>query len=517
MTKVTMRFTGSGVFFLWLGLMMTTPSLASPGGFDDAQLDVFDAVEDINRNFYEFLEVEPDASSGDIKKSYRKLSLMLHPDKNEAEDAEVQFRNLVTIYEILKDADKRVIYDTVLVEGLPDWRMPIFYYRRMRKMGLAEGVAYLAVIVTIFQYILHWVAYWERKFTLQVQIQSQNKRSTRKKKAAQTEGQVDEEPELLDEIIGPKPTCYDTLPFQLYRATKAVLFAIPTLPAQGYAMYNDMQEEKRNKILEAQAEAEEKVKREEEKRNKREKTRKRKQVSQFRDRTEELAQAQATGTSDDEDDSGGVDAFEQPANALQMWTDSDLAKLTRVVKKFPPGTAERWEKIAEIMERLPWEVTKMSKKLKTMVIQAKETESFPEPTQADRSSESEDESQDQEDDEEDEDGAQYTCATLSDYQPVEIKSKKKTKGGKEGESDTSASVEDWSQEDQKALEIALVKFPKGTTDRWDRIASKVPSKSKEQCMRRFKHLAEVLKSKKEGDPSQCMTNGDVTSAKPEAT
>ena len=29
------------------------------------------------------------------------------------------------------------------MEGLPDWRMPAFYFRRMRKIGLAEGLAYL--------------------------------------------------------------------------------------------------------------------------------------------------------------------------------------------------------------------------------------------------------------------------------------------------------------------------------------------------------------------------------------
>ncbi len=29
------------------------------------------------------------------------------------------------------------------MEGLPDWRMPAYYFRRMRKIGLAEGLAYL--------------------------------------------------------------------------------------------------------------------------------------------------------------------------------------------------------------------------------------------------------------------------------------------------------------------------------------------------------------------------------------
>ena len=56
--------------------------------------------------------------------------------------------------------------------------------------------------------------------------------------------------------------------------------------------------------------------------------------------------------------------FKQPANANQIWTDVDLAKLTKLIKKYPAGTPERWERIADIMERLPMEVTKMAKKMK---------------------------------------------------------------------------------------------------------------------------------------------------------
>jgi len=48
-----------------------------------------------------------------------------------------------------------------------------------------------------------------------------------------------------------------------------------------------------------------------------------------------------------------------------MWTDDDLGKLTKLVKKYPGGTPERWEKIAAVLERLPWEVTKMAQKIKT--------------------------------------------------------------------------------------------------------------------------------------------------------
>jgi hypothetical protein len=33
-----------------------------------------------------------------------------------------------------------------------------------------------------------------------------------------------------------------------------------------------------------------------------------------------------------------------PRNALQMWTDDDLATLAKYIKKFPGGTVDRWER-----------------------------------------------------------------------------------------------------------------------------------------------------------------------------
>ena len=87
-----------------------------------------------------------------------------------------------------------------------------------------------------------------------------------------------------------------------------------------------------------------------------------------------------------------------------------------------------------------------------------------------------------------------------EYVIPEEKKKKKTKGGKLGEKE--ADQDDvWSQEQQKLLEAALSQFPKGTNERWERISGKVEGKSKEQCMMRFKFLAEQIKKKKETSES----------------
>ena len=84
-----------------------------------------------------------------------------------------------------------------------------------------------------------------------------------------------------------------------------------------------------------------------------------------------------------------------------------------------------------------------------------------------------------------------------EYVIPEEKKKKKTKGGKLGEGEAGTDEDAWSQDQQKSLETALSQFPKGTSERWERIAGKVEGKSKEQCMLRFKFLAEQIKKKKE--------------------
>lgn len=89
----------------------------------------------------------------------------MHPDKNSAEDANIQFRNLVSVYEVLKDSTKREKYNDVLKNGLPNWKSALYYYRRVRKMGLGEMAAILFAIITICQYIIAWAAYAEKKHT----------------------------------------------------------------------------------------------------------------------------------------------------------------------------------------------------------------------------------------------------------------------------------------------------------------------------------------------------------------
>lgn len=54
---------------------------------------------------------------------------------------------------------------------------------------------------------------------------------------------------------------------------------------------------------------------------------------------------------------------EKPKVSGGLWTDDDILELIKLVKKFPGGTTDRWEKIADIMNRTVSEVTFMAKKV----------------------------------------------------------------------------------------------------------------------------------------------------------
>ena len=64
------------------------------------------------RDYYEILEVSREETADGIKKSYRKLAVKYHPDKNPGDKtAEEKFKELGEAYEALSDPQKRALYD----------------------------------------------------------------------------------------------------------------------------------------------------------------------------------------------------------------------------------------------------------------------------------------------------------------------------------------------------------------------------------------------------------------------
>lgn len=136
-----------------------------------------------------------------------------------------------------------------------------------------------------------------------------------------------------------------------------------------------------------------------------------------------------------------------------FWTDEDIAELVRLVKKYPNGTISRWEIIAKQMNRPVTEVTFMSARLKDSVYRQ----------------------------------ADSVAETI-----VKEATKKLKKTAAQPDEKANDSI--WTQDQQKLLETAIVKYPKNIAgDRWQKIANTVPGKTKEECLARYKYLVQKVK------------------------
>lgn len=68
-------------------------------------------------NYYDILEIDRTATAEDIKRSYKKLALIHHPDKhsnaphNETQEQQEIFKRVSVAYEVLSDSAKKKAYD----------------------------------------------------------------------------------------------------------------------------------------------------------------------------------------------------------------------------------------------------------------------------------------------------------------------------------------------------------------------------------------------------------------------
>ena len=64
------------------------------------------------KNYYEILEIDKNSTQEDIKKSYRKLSLLHHPDKNgNSQESINKIQDINEAYEVLSNQEKKMMYD----------------------------------------------------------------------------------------------------------------------------------------------------------------------------------------------------------------------------------------------------------------------------------------------------------------------------------------------------------------------------------------------------------------------
>ena len=70
-------------------------------------------------DYYATLGVPRTASDEEIKQAYRKLAMRFHPDRNNgSKQAEERFKEITEAYDVLRDPDKRAVYDRYGEAGL---------------------------------------------------------------------------------------------------------------------------------------------------------------------------------------------------------------------------------------------------------------------------------------------------------------------------------------------------------------------------------------------------------------
>ncbi|XP_075408592.1 dnaJ homolog subfamily C member 1 [Tenrec ecaudatus] len=506
-------------------LLLLAAAVRPARGWESGDLELFDLVEEVQLNFYQFLGVQQDASSADIRKAYRKLSLTLHPDKNKDENAETQFRQLVAIYEVLKDDERRQRYDGILISGLPDWRQPVFYYRRVRKLSNAELALLLFIILTVGHYAVVWSIYLEKQLD---ELLSRKKREKKRKTGNKSVDASKLSASEKHERLLTKPQWHDLLPCKLGIWFCLTLKALPHLiqdAGQFYAKYKETKlKEKEDASTRAELETLQKQKKVKVKKPKPE-------FPVYAPLESTYIESYDHGTSIEEIEEQ-MDDWLENRNRTQKkqapeWTEEDLSQLTRSMVKFPGGTPGRWEKIAHELGRSVTDVTTKAKQLKDSVAcspglvklaELKATAQNFKPVKTPAAwpdaiiTQREDAEKSAE--EELEEGAPETRprrrkaarppegATRAE---PEEKARARRQRDFEASEQNASSEEDspkretepWTQNQQKLLEFALQQYPKGSTDRWDKIAMCVPSKSKEDCIARYKLLVELVQKKKQ--------------------
>uniref|UniRef100_A0A7N6FFY9 DnaJ homolog subfamily C member 1 n=2 Tax=Anabas testudineus TaxID=64144 RepID=A0A7N6FFY9_ANATE len=474
----------------------------------DADLELLDLVEEIPQTFYEFLSLDKDASAAEIKKAYRRLSLILHPDKNKDENAETQFRQLVAIYEVLKDEERRRKYDDILVNGLPDWRQPVFYYRRVRKMSNAELGFLLFLIVTVGHYAVIWSIYLEKQLD---ELLSKKKKEKKKKLSSRPAEELRCADQDRADRVQDRPHWQDILPLKLsiwlYLSIKNLPQTIQEVK-QYYEDYQQMKQQQQREEAEAEQEA---VTREKRPKIKKPKV----EFPVYEPSSENLNYQSYDQTASIEEIEDQMDDWLQDRRAAKKktsdWTEDELSLLSRLMVKFPGGSPGRWEKIAHELGRSVSEVTTKVKQVKDNVshtsglVKLSALKAPPLPVRSLPVADSVDGACE---DEEEETVVRRRNRKSTAAEGVEVK----VRGRRQRDFDPSAVEEEevepqenrekadpsaWTQNQQKLLELALQQFPRGTAERWDRIAKVVPGKTKEDCMIRYKMLAELVQKRKQ--------------------
>lgn len=172
------------------------------------------------------------------------------------------------------------------------------------------------------------------------------------------------------------------------------------------------------------------------------------------------------------------------------WSESDLQLLIKAVNLFPAGTNQRWEVVANFINQHSNAANSIKRDAKEVLAKAKDLQS----TDFSKSSLKEQANKKAFDnfiaDKKSKDHIEEKMPAVTErLDPI-------SNGVTNEEKESKKEMQPWTIAEQKLLEQALKTFPTTVPDRWDQIASCIPSRTKKECMKRCKELVELVKAKK---------------------
>lgn len=167
----------------------------------------------------------------------------------------------------------------------------------------------------------------------------------------------------------------------------------------------------------------------------------------------------------------------------KLWSETEIQVLIKGVNLFPAGTKDRWEVISKFIKQ---HITDSNKGAKDVLAKAKDLQKndFVLKMEADKKAFEKFENQQK---------SKVTC----EAQPKEgVTSERFEKVYEQQIRETGTNPAPWTADEQKILEQALKTFPASVADRWDKISETLPTRSKKDCMKRYKELVELIRAKK---------------------
>ncbi|XP_065912315.1 dnaJ homolog subfamily C member 2-like isoform X2 [Dysidea avara] len=152
------------------------------------------------------------------------------------------------------------------------------------------------------------------------------------------------------------------------------------------------------------------------------------------------------------------------------WNQEQLQLLVKGVNLYPPGTADRWNTIADYINSHVQSDHKTAAMVVTMVKKLQKLGPLPAKDLVEKLMA--------------EDG--HSAVVKNDKVTVQTT-----------RPSASATPLPWSAEEQKQLEKALRTFPQSEEHRWDKIASMIPSRSRQECVQRYKDLVSRVQAKRQ--------------------